>query len=101
MKEVKVVVKNHVFTGVAIARDTEGALKEINLGRLATTKKMTEKGMEKEFLNVIENTEIPTEYELVAIDVRKLDDEIYTYKMSIEEFIEKANLEVAEEKPVE
>lgn len=101
MKQVKLVVKNHVFLGSAIVRDSEGTLKEINLGRLTTIKKMTEKGMEKEFLEVIKNTEMPSEYGLVGIDVRKLDDETYTYTMSQEEFIEKANLEVGEEKPVE
>lgn len=101
MKQLKLVVKNHVFLGSAIVRDSEGNLKEINLGRLETIKKMTEKGMEKEFLEVIKNTEIPSEYELVAIDVRKLDDETYTYTMSQDDFIEKANLEVSEENPTE
>lgn len=93
MKQVKLVVKNHVFVGSAIVRDSEGTLKEINLGTLGTTKKMSETGMKKEFEKVMN---FENDFELVAIDVRKLDDETYTYTMSQDDFIEKANLEVSE-----
>lgn len=89
-RKVKVTVKNHCFKGTAILRNFEtGELREVDLGTLAADKKMSEKGMEKEFVKLCEVNPVN---KIVAIDVSKLDDEEFTYQMDIDTFIKNAEL---------
>ena len=88
-KKVIYKVKLRNFKATGVVKNLDGTFKEIPRGEITTGKRMTEKGIIKDFK---EKAELQDGEKLLSVEVERLEDKIIVYSMPVEDFIRNAEI---------